>query len=172
MTAVPPPPAELPARVWSALQAFVDAQDRRAELREALGLGRGTGRVTVLLALTRGPMTLRDIAEANGVDAPYATVIVDKLESRGLVQRTAHPDDNRRKLVVLTDAGRDAAALAGRILAEPPAALASLPAGDLACLDEILTRLRPPDQIPPDLIPPGSAGPGGPADLPPTAATS
>src|ERR1700749_6529 len=104
MTSASPPPAELAARVWSALQSFVDGQDRRAELREALGLGRGTGLVTVLLALTHGPLTLREIAEANGVDAPYATVIVDKLESRGLVQRTAHPDDNRRKLVALTAA--------------------------------------------------------------------
>jgi DNA-binding MarR family transcriptional regulator len=169
MTAAPPPPAELPARVWSALQAFVGAQDRRAELREALGLGRGTGRVTVLLALTRGPMTLRGIAEANGVDAPYATVIVDKLESRGLVRRTPHPDDNRRKLVVLTDAGRDAAALAERILAEPPAALASLPAGDLARLGEILARLSPPDAARPG--PPGPVDPP-PVDPPPGAATS
>jgi DNA-binding MarR family transcriptional regulator len=144
MTAASPPPAELAARVWSALQDFVTAQDRRRELREALGLGRGTGRVTVLLALTSGPMTLRDIAEANGVDAPYATVIVDKLASRGLVQRTAHPDDNRRKLVVLTAAGREAAALAERILAEPPAALAGLPPSDLACLGAILHRLGEP----------------------------
>ena len=144
MTKASPPPAELAARVWSALQAFVDAQDRRRGLREALDLGRGLGRVTVLLELTRRPMTLRDIAEANGVDAPYATVIVDKLESRGLVQRTAHPDDHRRKLVVLTAAGRAAAELAGRILAEPPAELAALSPGDLACLDEILARLSPP----------------------------
>jgi DNA-binding MarR family transcriptional regulator len=159
MTAAPPPSAETPsaetpsssetaspataARVWSALQAFVAAQDRRQELRDALDIGRGLGRVTALLALTGGPMTLRDIAEANGVDAPYATVIVDKLEGRGLVRRTAHPDDNRRKLVILTDAGRDAAALAARILAEPPAALAALPPADLARLDEILARLGP-----------------------------
>lgn len=151
MTAAPPPSAELAARVWSALQAFVSAQDRRRELREALGLGRGMGRVTALLKLTDGPMTLRDIAEANGVDPPYATVIVDKLESRGLVRRTAHPDDHRRKLVVLTPAGRDAAALARRILAQPPAALTALPPADLACLDEILARLAPsPDRASPD----------------------
>jgi DNA-binding MarR family transcriptional regulator len=91
--------------------------------------------------LTRGPLTLRDIAEGSGVDAPYATVIVDKLERRGLVQRVAHPDDHRRKLVMLTEAGRDAAALAERILGEPPAALTALPPGDLASLDEILARL-------------------------------
>jgi DNA-binding MarR family transcriptional regulator len=143
MTGAPPPRAELAARVWADLQAFVAAQDRRRELREALDLGRGMGRVSVLLELTRGPMTLRDIAEANGVDAPYATVIVDKLERRGLVLRTAHPDDHRRKLVVLTDAGRDAAALAQRILAEPPAALAALPAADLAALGQILAGLGP-----------------------------
>jgi DNA-binding MarR family transcriptional regulator len=143
MTGAPPPRAELAARVWADLQAFVAAQDRRRELREALDLGRGMGRVSVLLELTRGPMTLRDIAEANGVDAPYATVIVDKLERRGLVLRTAHPDDHRRKLVVLTDAGRDAAALAQRILAEPPAALAALPAADLAALGQVLAGLGP-----------------------------
>jgi DNA-binding MarR family transcriptional regulator len=59
------------------------------------------------------------------------------------VLRTAHPDDHRRKLVVLTDAGRDAAALAQRILAEPPAALAALPAADLAALGQVLAGLGP-----------------------------
>ena len=88
-------------------------------------------------------MTLRDIAEANGVDAPYATVIVDKLVSRGLAERTAHPDDFRRKLVKLTAAGREAAALAERILSEPPAALVALSPADLNLLDEVLIRLVP-----------------------------
>jgi DNA-binding MarR family transcriptional regulator len=125
------------------MQEFVAGQDRRRELQEALDLGRGLGRVKVLVLLTNGPMTLRDIAEANGVDAPYATVIVDKLVSRGLVERTAHPDDNRRKLVKLTAAGREAAALAERILAEPPAALVALAPADLNFLDEVLTRLVP-----------------------------
>src|ERR1035438_2080205 len=80
-------------RVWVALQAFVRAQDRREELRETLCLGRGTGRVTALMKLTEGPLTLRDIAELIGVDAPYATLIVDHLEARGLVERTLHPGD-------------------------------------------------------------------------------
>jgi len=137
------PRTEVAARVWSVMQAFVAAQDRRKELQEALDLGRGLGRVKVLVLLTDGPMTLRDIAEANGVDAPYATVIVDKLVSRGLAERTAHPDDFRRKLVKLTAAGREAAALAERILAEPPAALVALSPADLNLLDEVLIRLVP-----------------------------
>src|ERR1039457_107947 len=107
-------------RVWVALQAFVRAQDRREELRETLCLGRGTGRVTALMQLNEGPLTLLDIAELIGVDAPYATLIVDHLEARGLVERTLHPGDRRRKLVTLTLAGREAAALAPHIMDQPP----------------------------------------------------
>ena len=61
---------EVAVCAWSAMRAFVAAHDRRTELQEALGLGRGLGRVKVLVLLTGGPMTLRDIAEANRVDAP------------------------------------------------------------------------------------------------------
>jgi DNA-binding MarR family transcriptional regulator len=64
------------------------------------------------------------------------------LEARGLVHRTPHPDDNRRKLVHLTDAGRDAARRGQAILTEPPAALVDLDSDDLARLDQILTRLQ------------------------------
>jgi acetyl esterase/lipase/DNA-binding HxlR family transcriptional regulator len=116
-----PIPLEVAARVWSAMHAFVTANDRNRELQEGLGLGRGTGRVRVLLLLANGPATLRDIAEANQIDRPYATVIVDKLVSLGLVERTAHPDDLRRKLVKLTEAGHEAVDHARRIFFEPPA---------------------------------------------------
>jgi DNA-binding MarR family transcriptional regulator len=126
------------------MHAFVTANDRNRELQEALGLGRGTGRVKVLLLLTNGPATLRDIAKANGIDAPYTTVIVDKLESLGLVERTAHPDDLRRKLVKITEVGQEAAEHAKRIFFEPPAGLAALPPADLNLLDEVLTRLVAP----------------------------
>jgi DNA-binding MarR family transcriptional regulator len=138
-----PSPAETAARVWAAMQAFVASQDRRRELREAFDFGRGAGRVALLLKLTEGPLTLREIAESQGTDAPYATVIVDKLVSRGLASRTPHPDDNRRKLVALTSEGWDAAALAGQIMARPPAALTELAPGDLAALDKIFSQLTP-----------------------------
>ena len=80
----------------------------------------GPAKVEVLIKLADGPMTLREIARAVEVDPPAATVGVDQLEARGLVHRTAHPDDNRRKLVHLTDAGRDAARRGQAILNEPP----------------------------------------------------
>jgi DNA-binding MarR family transcriptional regulator len=135
---------DVAARVWSAMRAFVTANDRNRELQEGLGLGRGTGRVKVLLMLANGPATLRDIAEANQVDAPYATVIVDKLVSIGLVERTAHPDDLRRKLVKITEAGQEAVEHAKRIFFEPPPGLAALAPADLNLLDEVLTRLIEP----------------------------
>jgi DNA-binding MarR family transcriptional regulator len=128
-------------RVWSALYDYVNAQDRGRKLQAALGLGGGFGRVKVLLLLAEGPMTLRDIAEANGLDAPYATVICDKLVQKGFVVRTPHPDDNRRKLVSLTEQGRATAKLAREIIGEPPVSLASMESSDLVALEGILSRL-------------------------------
>ena len=140
MTTQPATPPGTASRVWSTLQELVSGQDRRRALHAALGLG--PGKVEVLIKLADGPMTLREIARAVDVDSPAATVGVDKLEARGLVHRTAHPDDNRRKLVHLTDAGREAAQRGQAILNEPPPALANLGPDDLARLEEILTRLK------------------------------
>ena len=133
-------PPDTASRVWTALHEFVTGQDRRRALNAALDLG--PAKVELLIKLTDGPMTLREIARAAEIDPPAATVGVDKLEARGLVHRTPHPDDNRRKLVHLTDAGRDAAQRGQAILNEPPAALTNLNSDDLARLDEILTRLQ------------------------------
>lgn len=128
------------SRVWTVLHEFVTGQDRRRALRAALNLG--PGKVEVLIKLLDGPMTLREIADAVDVDPPAATVGVNQLEARGLVHRTAHPDDQRRKLVHLSDAGRDAAQRGLAILTEPPPALTDLDADDLARLEEILIRLQ------------------------------
>jgi DNA-binding MarR family transcriptional regulator len=141
MSDVTRPHDDQAVRVWSALYDYVNAQDRRRDLQAALGLGGGFGRVKVLLHLEQGPMTLRDIADANGLDAPYATVICDKLVEKGFVIRMPHPDDNRRKLVSLTKKGKDTAQLARQILGEPPKSLIALSPSDLALLEELFTRL-------------------------------
>jgi DNA-binding MarR family transcriptional regulator len=128
------------AQAWAEMQAFITGQDRRRALRAELDLG--VAKAELLIRLAQAPMTLREIAEAAEVDPPAATVGVDRLERRGLVQRGAHPDDNRRKLVHLTDAGLQAAAAAQRILTDPPPALAALNAEDLAALTRIFTTLN------------------------------
>jgi DNA-binding MarR family transcriptional regulator len=133
--------AGLAADAWMLMRKFVEANATSHELRDRLGLGTGSGRVKVLFLLRQQPMTLAQLAEAHGVDRPYATLIVDKLEHLGFVERRPHPSDGRSKVVSLTPAGQDAAALADCILGEPPAALLALNAGQLTELIRLLSLL-------------------------------
>jgi DNA-binding MarR family transcriptional regulator len=128
------------------LQQFVDSHNRHGDLAKALGFRLGAGRGKVLFQLRHGPMTLTELAQANGVDAPYATLIVDKLEAHGLVERQLHPDDRRRKLVTLTSGGRDAVATADAILLSPPDAVSSLRPEELRQLTKLLQRLIEADE--------------------------
>ena len=133
-------------QVWLLLQQVVDAHSRHGELADALGFRLGAGRGRVLYQLRERPMTLTELAAANGFDAPYTTLVVDKLQSHGLVARTPHPDDGRRKLVVLTAAGRDALATADAIRRRAPAAIGALTAAELRELQVLLDRVVAADQ--------------------------
>ncbi len=128
-------------QVWALMYRYVEAQNRRGELADALGFRLGGGRGKVLFGLREGPATLRDIAERHGVDAPYATVIVDKLEAHGLVERRPHPEDKRRKLVVLTAKGHDAIATADAVLHRSPPSIATLSDDERSQLSVLMTRL-------------------------------
>jgi DNA-binding MarR family transcriptional regulator len=136
-----PDPADQPAVAWQLMRQFVEANGTNPKLRDRLGLGAGSGRIKVLFLLREQPMTLAQLAEAHGVDRPYATIIVDKLEHLGFVERRPHPSDRRSKVVSLTPAGRDAAALADSILGEPPTALRALDDGQLTELIGLLSLL-------------------------------
>jgi DNA-binding MarR family transcriptional regulator len=127
-------------RAWALMYEFV-AKNRRGEIAKELGFRMGAGRGKVVFGLRRGPMTLSELAEHIGADAPYTTTIVDKLEAQGLVERTPHPDDRRRKLVRLTPAGEEAVAAADAAWRRPPRDLVALPDQDLEALAEILGRL-------------------------------
>jgi len=141
MTAPTPPSPDLPTVAWRLMRQFVEANNHGDELKATLNLGAGSGRVRVLYLLREQPMTLAQLAEAHGVDRPYATIIVDKLERLGFVERRPHPSDRRSKVVSLTPAGRDAATTAERILSKPPAALRALSTGQLSQLTELLAKL-------------------------------
>jgi DNA-binding MarR family transcriptional regulator len=131
--------AELARRAWRTMSDVVLDHDRKVAVSEALGLS--FARVRALRRLAEQPLTLRALAELLAADPPYITLIVDDLEQRGFVRRTPHPEDKRSKLVQLTAAGRDAAARAGEILDEPPAALHDAADEDLAALLRVLERL-------------------------------
>ncbi len=142
----PDRPAVPAEQAWALMQHFVGSHNRHDDLAQALGFRLGAGRGKVLLQLRRKAMTLTELAEANGVDAPYATLIVDKLEAHGLVERRPHPDDRRRKLVTLTTAGQDAIATADAIVLRPPGAIGTLRAEEMRQLIQLLTRLIEADE--------------------------
>ncbi|MCW0215633.1 MAG: MarR family transcriptional regulator [Pseudonocardia sp.] len=117
----------------------LDQHDRRREAAETVGLS--FVRIKALRHVAETPSTLSVLAEALAVDRPYATVVVDELQKRGLVRRDPLPTDRRCKIVSATDAGRELAARAGRILGEPPPELRALSGADLTELDRILGLL-------------------------------
>ncbi|MEV5378574.1 MULTISPECIES: MarR family winged helix-turn-helix transcriptional regulator [Streptomyces] len=127
-------------RAWGQLREIVlGGNERRKEVVDALGMS--FFRIKALRRIARGPLTLRELAEQLLTDRPYATLVVDDLAARGLVERTANPADRRSKIVSVTPAGKETAARAERILGTPPPALLALPAEDLAELERITSRL-------------------------------
>ena len=62
-----------------------------------------------LLALDEA-LPMRRVAERVGVEPSNITGIVDRLQTRGLVERQADPTDRRIKLIATTDAGNSIAA--------------------------------------------------------------
>jgi DNA-binding MarR family transcriptional regulator len=86
------------------------------------------------------PSTMSELATMLGCDASNVTSLVDRLESRGFVERRAADRDRRVKALLLTSAGQE---LKGRIaerMQVPPPAIANLSVADQEALSAILTR--------------------------------
>ncbi|MGW7360428.1 MarR family winged helix-turn-helix transcriptional regulator [Streptomyces sp. NPDC054802] len=65
--------------------------------------------VKVLIALEGAALPMRRIAERLGAEPSNLTGIVDKLQSRGLLERQPDPGDRRVKLLAITDTGKEIA---------------------------------------------------------------
>lgn len=64
--------------------------------------------LAVLTVLAVGPaLSQQEAADRLGVDRTTMVVLVDTLESKGLVERRRSPQDRRRNIVALTAPGRD-----------------------------------------------------------------
>jgi len=92
------PEGDAASRAWSIMSDLVLDNERRREVSDALGLS--FGRIRALRRIAASPITMGEVAAALGIDAPYATLVVDELERQGLVERRPHPTDRRVKLVV------------------------------------------------------------------------
>lgn len=120
------------------------ARDSRSSVPRALARA---------LAVIRdlGEPRISDIAAVDRISQPTATNLVQKLEERGWVERTADPDDARAVRIRMTELGaqaqaefRQAAAdaLAPRLARLPDETLADLHKGALA-LAALLERTQP-----------------------------
>jgi DNA-binding MarR family transcriptional regulator len=123
---------------WKVLVSLVmeTRGDWRRKVIEVTGLP--FSRARALWRLEREPRTLAQLAHEMSTDAPAATMIVNDLESRGLVTRSPHPQSRRTKLVALTLAGRKMLAAVEKISDRPPPTLLQLPEQDLAELRRIV----------------------------------
>jgi DNA-binding MarR family transcriptional regulator len=127
-------------RVYAVMRRLVlESDDRRQRVADALGMS--FSRAKALRALAGGPMRMSALAGVLLTDKPFTTVVVDDLERRGLVARSADPADRRCRVVELTASGRVAARQATEILETPPRELAALPPEELDALDRILGKL-------------------------------
>ena len=122
--------------VWLLMSDLVLDNERRRAVAEALGIS--FGRARTVRRLARRPMSMRELADALGIEPPNATVVVSDLETLGLVERRPHPTDGRAKLVEATAKGKRLARKAEAILATPPPALSALDQQDLDTLRRIL----------------------------------
>lgn len=74
--------------------------------RLCAGTGLTSARWQVLGAIAlAGPLTVAQIARTMGLTRQSVQRLVDDLEAAGIVQRTAHPESRRARLVALTQAG-------------------------------------------------------------------
>jgi DNA-binding MarR family transcriptional regulator len=89
----------------------------------------------VMRRLTERPRRITELASGEGVTQPAMSLLVDRLEGRGWLERGADASDRRAVLVSLTPAGEE---LFARLRAEYRALLheemATLPDGDVAAL--------------------------------------
>ena len=108
-----------------------------------LGLTFARYEVLMLLSFSRqGVLPLGKIGERLQVNAASVTNAVDRLETDGLVTRQSNPDDGRGRLACLTEAGRNSAAVATRLMNERVFSDIGLASPAVSRLFELLAELR------------------------------
>ncbi len=92
--------------MWLVLWKAARALEQNA-MNSISGLGLGLSDFAVLEALFhKGPQPVNVIGKRILLTSGSITTAIDRLESRKLVRRTPHPEDQRARLVQLTEAGR------------------------------------------------------------------
>lgn len=117
---------------------FTANEGVRIEVARHLGLT-----VNEVLALahlqTHGPMSQRQLAAGLGMSPSAVTVMLDRLEPRGLVDRHPHPEDRRRMLVGVRTPAEDPLGLYA-VMAKPFLAMSVEDRREAARLLGVLTE--------------------------------
>jgi DNA-binding MarR family transcriptional regulator len=125
-------------QAWKQMMRLVWAH--RGRFIEGVGeLGLSPMQAHALRFLER-PVPMSELAETLWCDASNVTGIVDRLESRGLVERRASSGDRRVKLLCLTDEGEALRARVVERMEQPPPELAALEADEQRLLADLLAR--------------------------------
>jgi DNA-binding MarR family transcriptional regulator len=91
-----------------------------------------------------GPASQAEIGRRLGVDPSDMVAALNELESEGRARRARDPDDRRRNLVVLTDAGREVLTeVTAELRIAEDEALGALDADERATLRDLLGRCAP-----------------------------
>jgi DNA-binding MarR family transcriptional regulator len=122
----------------------------RRTSEEVLGM-RLKGYVALCYLLDRGAATQQELGEKMMVDANNLVLMLNELEDAGYLVRRRDPDDRRRHIVELTDAGRKAIGRAeeGMESVEEDI-LAALSSKERATLRALLDKAL--DGAPPDTV--------------------
>jgi DNA-binding MarR family transcriptional regulator len=87
---------------------YVFADQLRQEYDQAAAHAGLTGQQAIVLTLLSEPLPMRGLAQRRHCDPSNITGLVDRLESKGLVEREPDPSDRRVKRVALTPDGQAA----------------------------------------------------------------
>lgn len=136
-----------PARPMEAITSIMRAQQillaRLNELLGPLALTFPRYEALMLLSFTRtGTLPMGKVGERLQVHRTSVTNIIDKLEADGFVRRVPHEADRRTTLAEITEAGREVAERATKLLNADAFGLAALGPDEQDALTQLLRTLR------------------------------
>lgn len=144
-------PADLPSPSTERLRLMLGVNLGLLEVAERLrqkwaahaaAAGLSTAQVNALLTLAPGEaVPMRSLAARLDYDASNLSVLIDRLERHGAVERRPDPSDRRVKALALTPEGIRLRDAFWRDLVEDQGPLALLADADLRALTEILAAL-------------------------------
>lgn len=88
-----------------------------------------------------GPMPMKDLAHCLDIDPSYVTLVADRLEELGLIERQQHPTDRRVKNLVLTAKGKRFKKTIPGKLWDGPNTFSTLTDNERTKLTRLLTKL-------------------------------